>query len=192
DEAGHAALVRTLGPAVGIGSGEEEHRLAGDERAVFVGERRARQLLGQAVGQAPGVETVLQLARRIVVHARIVPRRDWPARSQPCVFAKRPSAQRCRAVLTPSHHGSGSSGRRSVLLWWDSAFSARGRPPAPARASGRPWPAGSVGTPAACGRRLARRSRTRRSGETAAGSPRSETPRGWHRRRTRRWACRSP
>ena len=61
DEARIAALVRALGPTLGVGRGEEEHVHPLDERAVGGVDHGPRQeLLVESVGEPPRVEAVLQ------------------------------------------------------------------------------------------------------------------------------------
>src|SRR5215208_4491622 len=68
DEAGLAALVRAVGPPVGVGGSNEDHVAALDERAVVLVDGPARdELLVDAVGEPARVEAVLQAARAVVV-----------------------------------------------------------------------------------------------------------------------------
>jgi hypothetical protein len=68
-EARVAALVRTIGPAFGVGAGEEEQRAALDERLVLLLEGGAAEPLVEPVGQATCVVAVLQGAHPGVVDA---------------------------------------------------------------------------------------------------------------------------
>jgi hypothetical protein len=68
DEAGVAALVRAVGPAVGVGGGHEDHVAALDERPVVLVDRSPRdELLVDAVREPARVETILEAARSVVV-----------------------------------------------------------------------------------------------------------------------------
>ena len=63
---GSPPLSEQSGPPLGVCRREDEARLAGDELAIVVGERRAPEALGDAVGEAPRVDAVLKLARALV------------------------------------------------------------------------------------------------------------------------------
>jgi len=67
DEAWVAPLVGALRAPVGVGGREEEHVHPLDERAVLGRDRVVDLDLLEAVGQAPRVEAILQLAGAVVV-----------------------------------------------------------------------------------------------------------------------------
>src|SRR5438874_3983456 len=66
DEPGVPALVRAGGGTAFVAGGEEEHVPRLDEGAVALADRGGDQPLVDAVGQAPGVEAVLELAIALV------------------------------------------------------------------------------------------------------------------------------
>ena len=68
DKSRHAALKRTIGPALRVGGRDKEISRALDEGFVVGAERRARQFFFQSVCDTPAVETVLQLAVSVVIH----------------------------------------------------------------------------------------------------------------------------
>ena len=67
DEARLAALVRALRPALLVGRSEEEHVHSLDERAIVVVDPVPHGALGQPIGDPAGVESILEVARLLVV-----------------------------------------------------------------------------------------------------------------------------
>ena len=67
-ETRHAGLERAIRPALRVGSGDEEKGGALDEGLVVVGERGARQLFFQPVGDPPALEAILQVPVAVMVH----------------------------------------------------------------------------------------------------------------------------
>src|ERR1041384_944862 len=66
-ESGRTPLVRAVGLALRIGARQEEEALLGKECAILFAELGAQQLFGQAIGDAPAVEALLQRAALVVI-----------------------------------------------------------------------------------------------------------------------------
>ena len=95
-KARRAALERAVRPAFGVGGGDEEIDRAFDERLVVGGERRARQLLLQAIGDAAAVELILQAAIAVVIHDDCG---HWRFLPRPSIAQAISSAMRLRPLM---------------------------------------------------------------------------------------------
>src|SRR5205085_9460282 len=96
-EAGIAALVRARRHAVLVAGGQEEHVPSLDEGAVALADGVGDQPLLDAVGQAAGVEQVLQLAAALVEHAE----KGTPGVWLRCPRARRPGSAGARRRPRP-------------------------------------------------------------------------------------------
>src|SRR5204863_9622380 len=103
DEAGFTALVRALGPAVGVRRRQEEHVHPLDERAVIgVDEAALHELLVEPVGEPARVEGVLEAPRALVVGGGHHPSFATPWSSEWAPASARHASGSCVGTRTAS------------------------------------------------------------------------------------------